>query len=245
VLEHALRAEKELQGVMNSDEEIRKVEEEIEKVRRELSSAALGLSGRRRVVAKLLEDKVDKELSELGMKNARFRVQFTSTEAEDGIFFDEGSKRFRLHRAGMDLVEFLITANEGEEPRPLRKVVSGGELSRIMLALKTIFSVADRVETMVFDEIDAGVSGETALIVGRKLHAIAETKQILCITHLPSIAAKSRRHFTVMKEVRDGRTLTLVRQLDDGEKLLEIARIMKGRDVTEATMKHARELIDR
>jgi DNA repair protein RecN (Recombination protein N) len=97
---------------------------------------------------------------------------------------------------------------------------------------------------MVFDEIDAGVSGETALIVGRKLHAIAAMKQIICITHLPTIAAKSGRHFTVMKEVRGGRTQTLVKQLDENEKLMEIARIMKGRDVTETTMKHARELIE-
>ena len=143
----------------------------------------------------------------------------------------------------MDLVEFLITANTGEDPKPLRKVASGGELSRIMLALKTIFAAADRVETMVFDEIDAGVSGETALIVGRKMRSIAASKQVLCVTHLPAIAARSQRHFTVAKEEKNGRTVTLVRQLDEQEKLMEIARIMKGRDVTEATLKHARELI--
>jgi len=243
VLEHASQAKKDLEGVKNNDEELRKVEEEIEKVRKELSTSAQALSGRRRVIAKILEDKIDRELADLGMKSARFRIRFTAAEAEDGIFFAEGSKRYRLHRNGMDLVEFLITTNAGEDPRPLRKVASGGELSRIMLALKTIFAAADSVDTMVFDEIDTGVSGETALIVGRKMRSIAASKQVLCITHLPAIAAKSQRHFTVMKEERGGRTLTLVKQLDENEKLMEIARIIKGRDVTEATLEHARELI--
>lgn len=246
VLAYRERAEDDLRHVQNSEEEARQIEEKLAASAKELAIQASRLSGRRHVVAKLLEDKVHSELAELGMKNARFIVGFSVDEDENGFLFEDEGKKFRLTRQGRDQVEFLISANPGEDPRPLRKVASGGELSRLMLAFKSVLASAAplQVATMVFDEIDAGISGETALIVGRKMKALAAAKQIVCVTHLPQIAARSDAHFTVKKETRtDGRTVTGIRGLNNEEKENEIARLLKGDKITEAALTSARELI--
>ncbi len=232
-----------LNHIINNDEEITRLDKEIVKAKKDLYQVAMTLSGRRHVVAKILEERVNKELHDLAMKGSKFSIKFGFNESPDGII-EENGKKYRITKTGVDVVEFLISTNVGEEPKPLRKIVSGGELSRIMLALKNIFAEADRIGTMVFDEIDTGISGETSLVVGQKLKSISKVKQVICITHLPQIAAKSDRHFTVVKEVKGDRTLTSVLQLSDDEKLKEIARIMKGDKITETTLQHAQELIN-
>jgi DNA repair protein RecN (Recombination protein N) len=242
VLEYRQNASQDLDKIIHNTEELARLDKEIAEARKRLCQVAMTLSGRRHVVARVLEDRVNKELQDLAMKGARFEIQFAFSESPDGII-EENGKKYRITRTGMDMVEFLISTNVGEEPKPLRKIVSGGELSRIMLALKKIFAEADQIGTMVFDEIDTGISGETALVVGQKLKAISEAKQVICITHLPQIAAKSDRHFTVVKEIKGDRTITSVLMLSEVEKLKEIARIMKGDKITEATLEHARELI--
>jgi len=246
VIEYKEKAKIDLMNLQNSEEEEKKIEEELLKTGKELVSQADRLSGRRRVVAKLLEEKVNKELSLLAMKEAKFEVNFFSQEDEnEGFLFEKENKKIRLTKYGRDQVEFLICTNPGENMKPLRKIISGGELSRVMLALKSVLSFADFISTMVFDEIDAGISGETALVVGRKIKSLAENKQIICITHLPQIAAKADKHFSVRKKIReDGRTVTEVYILNDKEREKELARMLKGDLLTEAAIVSARELMN-
>lgn len=144
---------------------------------------------------------------------------------------------------GYDTVEFMLSPNPGEELRPLSKIASGGELSRIMLALKTILAKTASVETIIFDEVDSGIGGATAEVVGDKLQSLARYHQILCITHLPQIASKGDTHFLVKKKVKDKRTLTTISELDSGERVAEIARLVGGKVITEQAMAHARSLL--
>ncbi len=144
---------------------------------------------------------------------------------------------------GADRAEFLISPNPGEEPRPLARIASGGELSRIMLALKTILVEGDNIPTLVFDEVDAGIGGAVAEEVGRKLKRVAAKHPVFCITHLPQIASMAASHYGVAKSVKDDRTTTEVRLLDEKERVDEIARMLGGSSITEATVKHAEEMI--
>ena len=242
VLKYKDKAEQELDDIEHKEETIKKLEQEKAILNQKLSQAALHLSGRRRVVGKILEEKMKQELNELGMAGAEFKVSFGKVEEQEGIIETE-NKRYKVYKNGIDVVEFLISTNKGEEAKPLKKIISGGELSRIMLALKNIFSKVDQIETMVFDEIDTGISGATALIVGQKMKEIAQTKQIFSITHLPQIAAKSDKHFVVYKKEEENKTITFVKELNKTEKVQEVARIMNGNEITDATLQHAKELI--
>ena len=152
-------------------------------------------------------------------------------------------KKYRLFPNGIDEVEFLISLNPGEEIKPLVKVASGGEISRIMLAIKNILSEVDRIPVMVFDEIDAGISGKIAQDVGRKLNQMSSGKQLICITHLPQIAGYSVLHYSVGKKVKDNKTETYIKQLQGKDKTEEIAKLISGDKVTEASLNAARELI--
>jgi DNA repair protein RecN (Recombination protein N) len=177
------------------------------------------------------------------MSGARLDAQVTDRPAREGdaahLLFD--GKRFGA--TGWDRVEFLLAANPGEEPRPLQRVASGGELSRIMLALKRVLARADGVGTYVFDEVDTGIGGQVADVVGRQLKAVSTEKQVLCVTHLPQIAAYGDTHFHVSKEVEDGRTRTHVRRLSASERVEELARMLGGAKVTPRARAHAEELI--
>jgi len=144
---------------------------------------------------------------------------------------------------GMDRVEFYLSTNEGESPRPLSKIASGGELSRIMLAMKKVLARAIGVPTLIFDEIDAGIGGGVAQIVGEKLRSISKDHQVFCITHLPQIACYANAHFKVTKELKGGRTITIIKPLSDEERVEEIARMLGGLEVTKKTREHAREMI--
>ena len=162
------------------------------------------------------------------MQNALFIPAFTPLDEPDP--------------SGMDRVEFLFAPNPGEPPRPLARIASGGELSRLMLALKQIHPESD-VPTLIFDEVDTGIGGAVSALVGEKLHRVAESQQVLCITHLPQVAAYADHHFQVRKLIQAGRTTTTVTPLDDAARIEELARMLGGITITETTRQHAREML--
>jgi len=176
------------------------------------------------------------------MAGTRFQIKFISNESRgDSISADMIDSM--LTADGIDTVEFMISPNVGEDLRPLAKIASGGELSRIVLALKTILARSGLVETLVFDEIDAGIGGATAAVVGEKLRSLANYHQILGITHLPQIASCGETHFLVEKKVSKGRTRSLISLLDRESRINEIARLLGGRAISEKTLAHAREML--
>jgi DNA repair protein RecN (Recombination protein N) len=201
-------------------------------------AAARTLSRKRRAAARELEKKMQAELGHLAMEKTRFRVHFQPDVAgdEDGAVWNE---------RGLETAEFLISPNPGEELRSLARIASGGELSRILLALKSVATHDDPEEgkTLVFDEVDAGIGGRVAEVVGRKLRTIAARHQVLCVTHLPQIASMADRHFVVRKRVERGRTVTEVQPLEGGERVEEVARMLGGETVTETARRHAREMV--
>ncbi len=207
-------------------------------VEKKLLEASSLLSEKRKEAALEMEKAVEKELGQLHLKGTRFRVIFQDTGSGDKHTL-EG---FRPE--GMDRMEFLMAANVGEDIKPLSRIASGGELSRIMLALKTILAGTASVETVVFDEVDSGISGAVADVVGEKLLRLSRFHQVICITHLPQIASKGQAHYLVQKEVADGRTRTTVSLLNPDERVLEIARLLDGREITQSAMAHARGLLD-
>ncbi len=222
-----------------STEEIEKLKSEIQAVKFGLTEKANELTKKRSAAARELEKKVEVELGHLGMKRSQFAVKVEQEAGGDTL---DGLK---LGPRGADRVEFLISPNPGEEPRPLAKIASGGELSRIMLALKTILVEGDPIPTLVFDEVDAGIGGAVADEVGKKLRKIATRRQVFCITHLAQIASMATSHYGVAKAVKKDRTSTEVRLLGDRERVDEIARMLGGKTITGTTLKHAEEMIER
>ncbi|MBR0139699.1 MAG: DNA repair protein RecN [Firmicutes bacterium] len=228
VIEYAENARKTLESLENSDEKVRELEKAIQEARKLYDEAASKLGGLRKEAAEKLSSKVETELSELNFKNARFSVKL-----------DKGP----ISENGTDTAEFLISANLGEDLKPLAKVASGGELSRIMLALKRIIADLDGIPTLIFDEIDTGISGSTAGVVGRKLRSIAAGHQVICITHLPQIASMGDHHYMIKKETDGSGTMTTVAPLSDEERIEELARLLSGTEITESARAQARELI--
>jgi len=239
ILEFGVKAAAELERVERSSEEIERLKSEIQAVKFGLTEKAAELTQKRGSSAKNLEKKVEAELGHLGMKKTTFSVNITQEAGGDTL---DGHK---LELRGADRVEFLISPNPGEEPKPLAKIASGGELSRIMLALKTILMEGDEIPTLVFDEVDAGIGGAVAEEVGKKLKRIAAKHQVFCITHLAQIASLATSHYGVSKAVKKDRTSTEVRLLDAKERVDEIARMLGGKTITDATIKHASEMIER
>lgn len=219
----------ELDFLSNSSEKVAELTLEKEKEQKKLSAAAEKLSALRRSTAQQVAAQIEASLKDMEMKDARFyiRIEEKADWAADG----------------KDKVEFLISANAGETLKPLAKIASGGEMSRVMLALKTVLVDADEIGTFIFDEIDTGVSGRTARKVGEKMRFLGSKRQILCITHLPQIAAMADQHFLIEKESSHGETTTRVTPLEGEGSVLEVARLMGGSDVTETTLAAARELI--
>ncbi len=223
-------------------EELKQGETELEEKWWNLLTIAARLSERRHEVAKDLEDKVEKELNQLGMTGTQFKIKFSPEAFADGAASPELDES-AVGPGGIDSVEFLISPNVGEELRPMAKIASGGELSRIMLALKTILARSSSVETLVFDEIDSGIAGATAAIIGEKLRSLAKYHQIVCITHLPQIASSGELHFLVEKRVSGGRTRTRIAPLEREDRINEIARLLGGKTISEKTLAHAREML--
>ena len=222
-------------------EELKKFEAQLEEKKEGLLRLATSLSLKRHEIADTFKKKVEEELNLLGMAGTRFRVKFSSDRSVGDISADMLDST--ITPDGMDVLEFMISPNVGEDLRPLAKIASGGELSRIMLALKTILARFGLVETLVFDEIDAGIGGATANIIGEKLRSLADYHQILCITHLPQLASCGETHFLVEKRVSKGRTRTLITSLDRKSRINEIARLLGGKVISEKTLAHAREML--
>ena len=242
------KCEEELQSLESNEQQIQQLEkewkQELEKARR----SAIELSARRRVAAKTLEESVMKELSFLSMAKARFMVLISYSESTAEVRGNEpvvciDGKDYDLLANGLDRVEFMISTNVGEPLLPLKNVASGGELSRIMLAIKTVLGDVDPIRTFVFDEIDAGIGGKVAWAVGNRLKELSAMKQILCITHQAQIASRANLNLRVDKENRNGRTVTLVRELGSKERVAEVARMISGKSISEAALKQAHEMI--
>ena len=228
--------EAELSAMNNSVQEIERLEAEKEKLEAELQKFSLKLSEKRKSLAAEIEKKVEKELKKLKMEKAKFAINFAEREKnEKGLY--------RVTSKGIDDIEFLISPNPGEELKALAKIASGGELSRVMLAIKSILAEADRVPVLIFDEIDSGIGGVVAEVVGEKLKEVAKKRQVLCITHLPQIAGFADTHFKVSKIVTDKKTAVKVDELDKKSRIEEIAKMLGGEKVTEISRRHAKEIL--
>ena len=229
ILHYHSRIEKELREMENSEQNSEKQERQLSEALEKVKELAIKLSKQRKKSAKKLEKMIHEQLSALYMDKAVFEVKFLNNS--------------KLYSKGIDKVEFYIQTNPGEEMGPLAKIASGGELSRIMLALKTIFSQKMGVTSIIFDEVDTGVSGRVAQAIAEKISQISNNSQVLCITHLPQVAAIADNHYYISKSVNDGRTETSLEELDEKQKIREIARMLSGSEITELTLKHAEELI--
>jgi DNA repair protein RecN (Recombination protein N) len=244
VLDHAEKAKGQLAQIENIDTELEKVHESLDKQHDQLNRLAQDLSRRRQKAARTLARKVELELSELKMDGTQFAVdlQYLPTDKETNPYLI--SKQNLITESGLDRAVFMIAPNVGETIKPLSAIASGGELSRLVLALKAILAQTESVETVVFDEVDAGISGNVAEMVGRKLAALARHHQILCITHLPQIAKFGNHHFRISKTVDKGRTSTTISNLSADERVEEVARMLGGEQITGTTIAHAKELLD-
>jgi DNA repair protein RecN (Recombination protein N) len=230
-----------LDQIDRHDEVVAELEARVARTGESAGVSALVLAETRAAAARRLERLIQAELRGLGMEHARFRVGLRREPAGEGELA-AGSGRWRVGRRGVDTAEFLFSANPGEDPRPLAKVVSGGELSRTMLAVRTVLSASGDVPTMVFDEVDAGIGGRVAEVVGQKLAQTARGRQVLCVTHLAPIAVYAAQHLRVEKKVGRGTTRTTVAPLAAADRIEELARMLGGERVTDATRRAAREL---
>ena len=247
ILQHALHAQAELDSIINRDEIIAKLQQQDIQLRRDIGLVAQQLSTRRQQSAERLSAEMEEQLDDLNMKRARFSVEIEQVPDEQGVpasIDGQPEQYYACDLTGIDRVQFLIAPNPGEPFKPLTKIASGGETSRLMLALKTILASADATPTLIFDEIDAGISGRSSQIVGEKLWMLTRNHQVVCVTHLPQIAAFADTHYNVNKQIFDNRTMTLVNELRPEQRVREIAQIMGG-NVTEFSMKSAEEMLAR
>ncbi|WP_343337755.1 DNA repair protein RecN [Terrisporobacter petrolearius] len=229
ILKYKYEISSRLEDIVNRDEMSESLKNKLVELEEELSKKASSLTKVRQEVALNLEQAILSELKSLDMKGVSFKVNFAQSA---------------YSQSGNSEVEFMISFNLGEDLKPIYKVASGGEMSRFMLAFKTILADIDEIDTIVFDEIDAGISGIAAQVVGEKLHNIAKKKQILCITHLPQIAANADTHFCISKNSDENRTYTTIKKLKDEESINEIARLIAGSNITDTTIEHAREIVN-
>jgi DNA repair protein RecN (Recombination protein N) len=231
------KIEQELDEIVKSEEIIAGLEEKLNKITKELYLVCVELNKARNEAANILEGKIGTELEDLEMKRAKFKVNIEFCED------NEGACEYKFTANGLDKVEFLISPNIGEPLKPLSKIASGGEMSRIMLAIKTILADVDEMPTLIFDEIDIGISGKAAQKVGEKLSYISKGHQVICVTHLAQIACMADRHYLIEKEAADGFTKTNVKKLEGTEIKNEVARILGGANISNITLKHAEEML--
>ncbi len=228
ILEYLENAKQELDDIEFADDHLERLKQKLKQAERSAWDAAFALRKSREKGAETLSQRILTELSQLDMPKVQFACNFTETE---------------LTGNGADGVAFYMSANTGEAMKPLSKVASGGELARIMLAMKNVLAEQDLVSTLIFDEVDTGVSGRAAQKVAEKLRSVARTKQVLCVTHLPQLAALASTHFLIFKEERNGRTYTVVEPLDFEGRKRELARMIGGANITENTLKSAEEML--
>lgn len=221
---------KRLEELEQYDRLLEQYQKEMEDCLNKLEQTSTKLSSARKKQAKTLEKKIAEGLKDLNFLEVSFHIQFKRTET--------------FRRDGYDQVEFLLSANPGEPERPLKEVASGGELSRIMLAIKTVLADTDQIPTLIFDEIDTGISGRTAQMVSEKLNTIGKNHQVICITHLPQIASMADQHYLIEKSVKEGKTITAINHLQKAESITELARLLGGVKITEAVRETAKEMKD-
>jgi DNA repair protein RecN (Recombination protein N) len=249
VMEHREKIGREFAMAENFESEIRKLNESIEHERKTCSAAAQRLSTKRRELVGKISKSVCTELAKLGIAHAQFdvkidnRVLGVSDGKTNGAYVKLGREFYDANQSGIDFIEFYLSTNVGEDLKPLAKVASGGEISRIMLALKTILAKADRLPLLVFDEIDVGISGRIAQAVGKSMKALSQFHQVIAITHLPQIAGFADCHFAVEKNESKQRTSSTIRKLEEEERIQEVARLLSGEELTEASLNGAREFI--
>jgi DNA repair protein RecN (Recombination protein N) len=221
-----------IEELENASEDLTTLNQDVAPLTKKLTELGHELSAKRQAAAKRLFPQVEKALAELGMEKARFSISVSHVGSDAAT------------ASGFDTLDFLVQTNPGQPPQPLRKIASGGELSRIMLALKGILAQGDRVSVLVFDEIDANVGGRLGSIIGEKLRKLASRHQVLCITHLPQIASFADRHITVRKVVAAGKTAASVRAIAGDERVEELAEMIGGQRITATTRAQAKELLE-
>lgn len=249
-VEHILELRKniseELDLAENFSDRIKSLQDEISALREDAGNKAEVLSSKRKGSAKLIEKEIVKVLNQLGIIESSFKVNINRFESDGSEnFITLSGKKYKYSSTGFDEVEFYISTNRGEDPKPLIKVASGGEISRIMLGLKTILAKNDKLPLLIFDEIDTGVSGRIAQKVGQSLKDLSRYHQIISITHLPQIAGFADQHYIVRKEVSGERVSSSLSPLDDESRISEIARLLSGEEITEASLKGAKEMIQK
>ena len=229
ILEYKQNVEDEIFAIENCEEHNNKLKENLKNIEKQMLEFCRKMNALRAKYADVLNKNINKELADLEMPSAKFKTNIKYIE--DGNYTENG----------LDDIEFLITTNIGDEPKPLIKIASGGEISRIMLAIKTVLADSDKVPVLIFDEIDTGISGKAAKSVGEKIKIISKKHQVLCVTHQPSIAAKGDYNYYINKKVKNDKTVTNIKLLEEDEVVQEIARIASG-DITATSINHAREL---
>ncbi len=227
ILGYQTTVKEEINKIQNIEEVNTKLKQKLNKIEEQMLTIGKDITFERKEKAKILSTNINKELANLEMPNAKFSVNI--------------EKQTSFTQNGLDRVEFFICTNIGEEAKPLVKIASGGEMSRIMLAIKTVLASVDKVSTLIFDEIDTGISGKASKAVGEKLKAISKTQQVLCITHSASIAAKGDYNYYISKKIQGDKTYTDIKELSEEEIIEEIARISSG-DITKIAKEHAKEL---
>lgn len=243
IINYVKESKEKLESLNFSEEDIINLKSEIEELRKETSILAKEISNIRHERKEEFIKAVESEMNDLGMSSTKFDVEITYDEDEDGILNIDGSN-LKANSHGIDNIEFIIAPNKQSMFQPLRKIASGGEISRIMLSLKNVLSLGDYSETMVFDEIDTGVGGRIAEVIGEKIASLSKRKQILSVTHLAQIAIYANAHFKVIKNEGEDTVNSTIEELNDNTRVKEIARMITGKEITEASIKHAFELLE-
>jgi len=235
--------QKQLNNIEDNQEKIETLKIEKKEYEKKLADLSLELSKQRNAIARIVEKDIVKELNELNMKNCNFKIQIKQKEDKNGIKIKD--KSFKITVRGIDLIEFFIASNAGEKEKPLADIISGGEVSRIMLGLKSILSKADKIPTMIFDEIDSGVGARLGEVIATKLSKISHSHQVIAVTHLPQIACRANLHLYISKYIYHNKTGVQLKRLVGNEQLDEIARMLDGEQYGSISLEHAREMLFR
>lgn len=246
VIEHRKKIGEEFSLIEGFEEKLNSLSNEIEVLRKECGEIASKLTSKRILVSKEIKKGVEESLKYLGINEAKFETIFNYdfSQNDDNDYIIIKGKKIKFANRGVDKVEFHLTTNLGEDVKPLQKVASGGEVSRVMLSLKMILAKSDRLPLLIFDEIDTGVSGRIAQKVGQSLKELSKHHQIIAITHLPQIAGLADHHYFVIKQEKDNRSTTSIKELNPGERINEVAKLLGGEVITDANLKSAKELMD-
>ena len=242
ILNYRKKIDEDLEILSKSQERMDRLTTEIEKLKKEMEDTLMKLAREREKASDRFESMIEKELKELKMEKVRFKVEFFYEE-DDSSFIKYKGKPVKFFPEGIGKIEFFFSPNIGEDLKPLSKIASGGELSRVMLSIKNILTNKDSIPVLIFDEVDAGIGGGVAEVVGEKLKKVSKNRQVFCITHLPQIASRADAHFQITKKTFSGRTITVVKELLGEERVEEIARMAGGKVITDTVRRHAEEMI--